>query len=87
MGSLSTALAAGQTGFVPDESGLVKEEIIVTGSSSVAGDTGTWTSYMKQPQYAIGGPLSYSISGQAVTLMDEAGLGNAKCGATVYGYP
>lgn len=87
MGSLNTALAPGQTGFVPDDSGLVKELIIVTGSSSVAGDTGTWTTYMKQPQFVEGGPLSYSISGQVVTLMDEAGLGNAKTGATVFGYP
>ena len=87
MGTLSTALATGYTGFVPDDSGLVKEAIVVTGSSASAGDTGTYTTMMKQPQYVVGGPLSYSISGQVVTLMDEAGLGNAKCGAEVYGYP
>jgi len=87
MGSLSTALATGQTGFRPAENGLVAEDIIVTGASASAGDTGTWTSFMKQPQYVTGGPLSYSISGQVVTLMDEAGLGNAKTGATVFGYP
>ena len=87
MGSLTTALATGQTGFRPAENGLVAEDIIVTGSSASAGDTGTYTTQMKQPQYATGGPLSYSISGQVVTLMDEAGLGNAKCGATVFGYP
>lgn len=87
MGSLSTALAPGQYGFVPDDSGLVKEEIIVTGSSSSANDIGTYTSQMKQPQYATVPNCSYSISGQVVTLTDEVGLGNAKTGGTVYGYP
>lgn len=87
MGSLSAALATGNYGFVPDGSGLVKEEYVVTGSSSVTGDTGTITTIMKQPQRLEGGPLSYSISGQVVTVMDEAGLGNAKTGATIYGYP
>lgn len=87
MGSLSTALAAGQTGFTPDESGLVKELIVITGVSSSAGDSGSWTTFMKQPQFAQGGPTSYSISGQVVTFLDEAGLGNATTAATVYGYP
>lgn len=87
MGSLNTALATGQNGFVPDESGLVKEEIIVTGSSSSANDTGTYTTQMKQPQFASVPNCSYSISGQVVTLTDEVGLGSAKTGGTIYGYP
>lgn len=86
MGSLSIALLSGQNGTVPDDSGLVKELLTVTGSSSVAGDTGTYTCVMKQPLRAEGGPFSYSISGQTLTLMDEAGLGNAVAGASVYGY-
>jgi hypothetical protein len=86
MGSLSIALASFQTGTVPDDSGFVKELLTVTGVSSAAGDTGTYTSIMKQPQRVEGGPLSYSISGQTVTLMDEAGLGTAVTGATVYGF-
>lgn len=87
MGSLSTALATGQTGFRPAENGLVAEDIIVTGSSSSANDTGTYTTQMKQPQYASIPCCSYSISGQVATLTDEVGLGNAKVAGTVYGYP
>ena len=87
MGSLSTALATGQYGSVPDESGLLKEMIIVTGSSSSVGDTGTYTTQMKQPQFAQVACCSYSISGQVVTLTDEVSLTNAKVAGTVYGYP
>lgn len=85
--NLTIALASGLNGFVPDESGFVKEELTVTGSSSSANDTGTYTTIMKQPQRVECGVCSYSISGQVVTLTDEAGLGNAVTGATVYGYP
>lgn len=85
--TLTIALAAGQNGFVPDGSGLVKEELTVTGSGSVANDTGAYTSIMKQPQRVEGGPFTYSISGQVVTLTDEAGIGSGVAGATVYGYP
>ena len=84
--NLTIALAAGQTGFVPDGSGLVKEELTITGSSSVTNDTGTYTTIMKQPLRFEGGPLSYAISGQTLTLTDEAGLGNAVTGGSVYGY-
>jgi hypothetical protein len=87
MGTLNTALATGQHGFVPDGSGLVKEEIIVTGSSSSVGDTGTYTTTMKQPQYANVACCSYSISGQVVTLTDEVTLTNAKVAGVIYGYP
>jgi hypothetical protein len=86
MGSLSAALATGNLGTVPDGSGLVKEELVVTGSSAAAGDTGTYTTIMKQPQRLEGGGLSYAISGQVVTITDEAGLGNAATGASIYGY-
>lgn len=85
--NLTIALAAGLNGFVPDESGLVKEELTVTGASSAAADTGTYTSIMKQPQRVEGGSFSYSISGQTVTLTDKVGIGTSVQGATVYGYP
>lgn len=85
--NLSTALAPGQTGFNPAESGLVREDIVVTGSSSSANDTGTYTTQMKQPQYASIPCCSYTISGQVVTLLDEVGLGSAKVAGTIYGYP
>ena len=84
--TLTIALAAKQTGTVPDGSGLVKEELTVTGSSSVAGDTGTYTSIMKQPLRVEGGPFTYSISGQTVTLTDKAGIGSGVAGASVYGF-
>lgn len=84
--TLIIALATGQNGFVPDGSGLVKEELTVTGSTSVANDTGTYTTQMKQPLRVEGGPFTYSISGQVVTLTDEAGIGSGVAGATVYGY-
>jgi len=86
MGSLAIALDAGPNGFTPADSGLVQENVTVTGSSSAAGDTGAYVSVMKQPQYVIGGNSSYSISGQTVTFSDEVGLGNAVTAATVVGY-
>ena len=84
--TLTIALASSQTGTVPDESGLVKEELTVTGASSVVNDTGTYTSIMKQPLRVQGGPFTYSISGQVITLTDRAGIGSGVAGATVYGY-
>ena len=85
--NLSCALAPGQTGFNPAPSGLVQEDIVVTGSSSSANDTGTYTTQMKQPQYADVSCLTYAISGQVVTFTDEAGIGSGKVAGTVYGYP
>lgn len=85
--NLSCALATGATGFRPAENGLVAEDIIVTGSSSAANDTGTYTTQMKQPQYAAVSCLTYSVSGQVVTFTDEAGIGSGKVAGTVYGYP
>lgn len=86
MGSLSIALATGQNGFVPDGTGMVRENVIITGVSSSAADTGTYTTIMKQPQYVIGGDCSYSISGQVVTLADEVGLGTAVTAAQILGF-
>lgn len=83
--TLTIALAAGQAGTVPDGSGLVKEELTVTGSSSVAGDTGTYQSVMKQPLRVEGGPFTYAISGQTITFTDKAGIGSGVAGASVYG--
>ena len=84
--NLTIAILTGQTGTVPDGSGLVKELVTVTGSSSSANDTGTYTTIMKQPQYVVVGCCSYSISGQVVTFTDEAGLGNGVTGAEIFGY-
>lgn len=84
--NLTIALATGLNGFVPDDSGFVKELVTVTGSSSSANDTGTYTTVMKQPLYAEIPCCSYSVSGQVVTLTDEVALGNAKVAGTIYGY-
>lgn len=63
----TTALATPQPGpgTNDDSSGMIYEDITVTG----AGDTtGTWTTqFVKQPQRVLG-PFTYSISGQVVTL-------------------
>ena len=85
--TLTIALAAGQNGFSPDEAGFVKEELVITGAASAAGDTGTYATVMKQPQRAECGTCVYSISGQTLTLTDKVGIGTATAGATVYGYP
>ena len=84
--NLTIALASAQTGAVPDGSGLVKEELTITGASSVAADTGTYTTIMKQPLRFEGGPFTYSFSGQTMTLTDKAGIGTAVTGGSVYGY-
>lgn len=84
--NLTIALASGYNGFVPGDSGQVKEEVTVTGSSSSANDTGTYTTIMKQPQRVVCGAASVSFSGQTATFTDEVGLGNATAGATIYGY-
>ena len=85
--NLTIALAGGVNGFVPDESGFVKEPLTVTGAASAVDDTGTYTTIMKQPQRVEGGPFGYSISGQTVTLTDKAGIASTVMGTTVYGYP
>lgn len=85
--NLTIVLAPGQTGFSPDDTGLVQEKVTITGSSSSANDTGVYTTQMKQPQFAQLSCCSYSISGQVVTALDEVGLGNAVAAGTIYGYP
>jgi len=63
----TTALAAYQPGpgTNDDGSGMIYEDVLVTG----AGDTtGTWTTqFVKQPLRVLG-PFVFSISGQVVTL-------------------
>jgi len=63
----TTALAAYQPGpgCNNDGSGMLYEDVLVTG----AGDTsGSWvTQFVKSPQRVLG-PFVYSISGQTVTL-------------------
>ena len=69
--SYTTALAAYQPGpgTNDDGSGMLYEDVLVTG----AGDTsGTYvTNFVKQPLRVLG-PFVYSISGQTVTLSGAA---------------
>ena len=83
--NLTIALASGYNGFVPGDDGQVKEELTVTGSSSSANDTGTYTSIMKQPARVVCGAAAATISGQTVTFTDLVGLGSKTVGATLYG--
>ena len=55
----------------PDDSGLVFEDVTVTGTG---GTTGSYTTQMKQPQRVLG-DFAYSISGQVVTLSSAAFTG------------
>jgi hypothetical protein len=67
----TTALAPFQPGpgTNDDGSGMIYEDVLVTGSGDT---TGTWTTqFVKQPQYVLG-PFVYSISGQVVTLSGAA---------------
>jgi hypothetical protein len=47
------------------------------GGGSADGDTGTITTYMKRPQAVIGA-VSYTISGQAVTVTAITALGDGE---------
>jgi len=85
--NLTLALATGLNGFVPDESGFVKELVTVVGSSSSANDTGVYTTIMKQPLYVSIPCCSATISGQTVTALDEVGLGSTTVTGAIYGYP
>ncbi len=81
----TTALAPYQPGpgTNDDGSGMIYEDITVTG----AGDTtGTYTTnFVKQPQRVLGGPFTYSVSGQVVTLSSAALTGVAL--ARIIGFP
>lgn len=66
MANFSIALATPLGGPSPDDSGLIFEDVTVTGDGS--GVTGTYTTnFVKQPQRVLG-PFTYSFSGQVVTL-------------------
>ena len=65
----------------PDGSGMVFEDVKVTGSGDT---TGTYTAqFVKQPQF-VRGPFTYSISGTAVTL-GSASLSGSEV-AQIVGY-
>ena len=65
--TLITAFAGGKTIWESRRSSRASEIWTVTGDTSSDGDTGTIKTNMKRPQVLIG-PVSYSISGQTVTV-------------------
>lgn len=76
------ALATPLGGPSPDDSGLIFEDVTVTGDG--AGTSGTYTTnFVKQPQRVLG-PFDYSFSGQVVTLTGPAFTGVQM--ARIFGY-
>jgi hypothetical protein len=84
--NLTIVLADGMTGTIPGPNGMVREDVKITGSTSVAGDTGTYTTQMKTPNRFEGAGVGYSFSGQVMTLTDKAGLGSGVISGSIFGY-
>lgn len=60
-----------------EDNGRIGEIIKITGASSAAGDTGTYTSqFVTVPMEVIASSMVGSISGRTVTLTDLVGIGN-----------
>jgi hypothetical protein len=60
-----------------EDNGRIGEIVKITGASSAAGDTGTYTSqFVNNPQEVIASSIAASISGRTVTLTDLLGIGN-----------
>ena len=72
MADHAIALATPLGGPHPDESGLVAEDVAVTGTG---GTTGTYTTQMKQPQRVIGSFFTVTFSGQVGTFASAAFTG------------
>lgn len=84
--NLTIVAADGMLGTMPGPNGMVREDVKITGATSVAGDTGTYTTQMKTPNRFEGAGVAYAFSGQTMTLTDKAGLGNGVISGTIYGY-
>lgn len=86
--SLTCALATGFVGPGPADNGMVAEEITITPSSTVDGDTGTYTAQFLAPDRVIvGGPLEYSISGNVITFKTTAAMDDGtSVAARILGY-
>jgi len=81
MADHAIALATPLGGPSPDDSGLIFEDVLVTGT---AGTTGAYTTkFVKQPQRVLWAG-EYSISGQVVTLTSAAFTGVSM--ARIFGY-
>ena len=83
--NLTIAAVSGPVSNYPLENGLIAEDVTVTGSASSVGDTGQYTTKMKQPLRFVG-PFSYSFSGQVMTLTDKQGIDSTVQAGSVVGY-
>ena len=86
--NLTIAAVSGTAGLpYPAPNGLIAEDVTITGASSVANDTGTYTTqYVKNPLY-FRGAFDYSFSGQVLTLTDKMGIGTGVQTGTILGTP
>lgn len=84
--NLAIVLADGMLGTIPGPNGMVREDVKITGSNSIAADTGTYTTQMKTPNRFTGAGVGFIFSGQTMTLTDKAGLGNGVIAGTIFGY-
>lgn len=86
--TLTVALATGVVGPSPAENGMVAEDVVITPSSTVDGDTGTHVcKFLKPDRVLVGGNLEYSISGQTVTFKATAAIDDANLiAARIIGY-
>ena len=77
--TMTFVLADGVIGALPGPNGMVREEVQVTGSGTVAGDQSTYTTqFVKQPD-RIEGPFGLvSVSGQAVLVSSLGALVNSR---------
>ena len=89
MAATLVTASTGQKGSESRRSSRASEIWTVTGGTggSSDGDTGTITPMMKKPKHVIGA-VSYSISGQTVTVAAIAALAEGEVIAVeVIGYP
>lgn len=86
--NLTIASVGGTAGLpFPAPNGLIAEDVTITGASSAANDTGTFTTqYVKNPLY-FRGAFDYSFSGQVMTLTDKMGIGTGVQTGTILGTP
>lgn len=86
--TLTCALADGVLGPSPASNGMCAEEIVISPSTTIDGDTGTHTCKFVSPnRVEAGGNLEYSISGQVVTFKATAAIDDANLiSARIIGY-
>lgn len=84
--NLTITLEEGQPGPYPGPDGMICEDVKIVGATSVANDTGTYTTKFIRLPSRFRGSFNYSFSGQVMTLTDKTGIGTATQSGTVVGY-